>query len=70
VFRNGAKTGGTAGWLVELEELMGGLGQLPIHILRRSISFSDTSSSTEIDQDDTRIYTLNVKWLSPEMPTC
>lgn len=69
VFKNGAKTGETAGWLVELEEVMDGLGQLPIHFLRRSMSFSDTSSSsTEIDQDDTRVYTLNVKWLSPEMP--
>jgi len=69
VFKNGAKTGETAGWLVGLEEVMDGLGQLPIHFLQRSMSFSDTSSSsTEIDQDDTRVYTLNVKWLSPEMP--
>lgn len=69
VYKKGAKTGETVGLLMDLKEFMDGLGQFPIQLRRQSISSSESSSSsTEYDQDNTRVYILIVKWLSLGMP--
>jgi len=108
VFKNGAKTGETSGWLFELEEIFEGQGQPSIHLRgnpgrpRDSGSFSDNSgslsessgplsensgsfsensgsisdnsgslsenSAASIFYDNTPIWILLVKWLSPEVP--
>lgn len=72
VYKIGATTGETAEMLVRIEEDLKEKEQLPISTLNNpsspySTSYSSSSSSAP-DQDDTPVFILHVRGLSPEQP--
>ena len=67
VFKDGAKTGLTCGKLINLREIMDWKGQLSTTALRSSDPGSE-SFGDEGDKDETPIWVLEIKWVSPSQP--